>query len=41
MKNGGVSDDENLNIGVKVFYRVMPWRGNTLLRALGSVSPQR
>jgi hypothetical protein len=38
-RSSGVSKDENLSIGVEVLYRVMPWRGNTLLGALGSVNP--
>jgi hypothetical protein len=38
-RSNGVSEDENLNLGVKVLYRVMPWRGNTLLGVLGSVNP--
>jgi hypothetical protein len=38
-RSNGVSEDENLNVGVEVLYRVMPWRGDTLLRVLGSVNP--
>jgi hypothetical protein len=39
IRSNGVSEDENLNVGVEVLYRVMPWRGDTLLRVLGSVNP--